>query len=255
MLFGLLLMAAGAAIALWQHEVTTAYAELGQQIVSDSAGGAARSPIGDRSCGVVDWSALAQQNQDIAAWVIVDGTSISLPVVEAKAGDGDYYLTHDFWGRLAFEGTPFLDHRSSANDMHRLVYGHHLTTGGQFSELQKAYGQEVFDQLGPCRWYTPDNAGKTMRPLCALRVDMHCGQIQRFVFPDVDELRHWLTELESLASATSVDAPLLAGEAISAVTLVTCSSDHAWKPWRTLVVFVETPADPSASTGANGGSG
>ena len=255
MLFGLLLIAAGATIALWQYEVNTAYAKLGQQIVSEPAADGTRSSIGDQSCDVVDWSTLAQQNQDIAAWVIVDGTSISLPVVESKAADGDYYLTHDFWGRLAFEGTPFLDHRSLADDMHRLVYGHHLATGGQFSELQKAHEQEMFDQLGPCHWHTPECGRTTMQPLCALRVDMRFEQIQRFAFSDVDELHRWLAELEDLASATSADALLLAGKATSAVTLVTCSSDHAWRPWRTLVVFVETPAEPSTSTVTNGGFG
>lgn len=254
-LLGLLLVTAGTAIALWQHVVNAAYAKLGEQVVIDPASNGINSSTDDQSGGSIDWDYLVKQNQDAAAWVVIDGTSISLPVVEARPDDRDHYLTHDFWNRPALEGTPFLDHRCTASDRHRLVYGHHLTTGGQFSELQKAFEQETFDQLGLCHWYTSTNGEKVMHPLFALCVDMHYGQIQRFDFRETEELHRWLSELEPLASAQSTDASALVHEAISVVTLVTCSSDLAHQPWRTLVVFVEIPVRSPESTNVNGGIG
>ena len=240
MLVGTLLVIAGCTVAFWQRSVNIAYAELGRQVLTDSTDIFEGDSDAEQSCGSLDWDALTRQNQDAVAWVEVDGTDISLPVVEARADDRSYYLTHDIWGRPALEGTPFLDHRCGADGTHRLVYGHHLATGGQFSELQRTYEQEVFGRLGTCHWHTPEKGATAMRPLCALRVDMRYGQIQTFDFPDSEGLHRWLSELEGAASARSVDAALLASKAASALTLVTCSSDLAWQPWRTIVVFVET---------------
>ena len=238
---GALLILSGAAVALWQHAVNASYARLAREVVCDSSVSEGHIPSSGSEGAGIDWDELRLQNARIAAWVDVEGTNISLPVVEAPSEDGEYYLYHDFWNRTALEGTPFLDHRCRADDPHRLVYGHHLASGGQFSELQHAYEQESFDGIGACRWYTPDEGETKLQPLCALRVDMRYETIQRFGPFDQEELHEWLHELVGQASACSSDAPSLASRGISALTLVTCSSDLARQPWRTLVIFVEVP--------------
>jgi len=143
--------------------------------------------------GLVDWSALREANPDLVAWVMVDGTDISLPVLAPADGDMEYYLRHDLWGSWSLEGTPFLDHRSDGQGPHRLVYGHHLYSGGQFSTLQKTYLSEAFDGLGTCHWLTPDGREVLLEPLCALRVDAWFADVQRFDFADREDLRQWLS--------------------------------------------------------------
>ena len=188
-----------------------------------------------------DWRQLLEENDEIGAWVCVEGTDIDLPVMTCTHHDGSYYLCHDLWGNYAFEGVPFLDHRCEPQAMHRLVYGHRLSMGGQFSELQKAYEQEVFSTLGTCHWHLPDGSATALRPAFSLSVDMWFEDIQRFGFVSIDDLRTWLKELSGQATARSEGCESLISQATSALTLVTCSSDYGHREWRTLVVFVEVP--------------
>ena len=240
-LVGVVLILAGAVVALWQRVVSSSYTMLAREVVRDSPADA-RGALASETCdNGIDWDELRSQNGRVAAWVVVEGTDISLPVVEPPSGDGEYYLYHDFWNRAALEGTPFLDHRCRAAGPHRLVYGHRLAAGGQFSELQRAYEQEGFDALGNCHWHTPDGGETELLPLCALRVDMWYEPIQRFGPFDEGRLQEWILELARQASACRSDALSLARRGVSVLTLVTCSSDLARQPWRTLVIFVEAP--------------
>lgn len=193
-----------------------------------------------------NWRQLLETNDDIGAWVRLEGTTIDLPVMLCGEHDGSYYLCHDLWGNYAFEGVPFLDHRCNATGMHRLVYGHRLSMGGQFSELQRAYEQGVFDTLGACHWYLPDGSETTLLPAFSLSVDMWFGDIQQFDFDGHEHLRDWLIDLSRQASASSSECDSLVSEATSVVTLVTCSSDIGHQEWRTLTVFVSPEAEQVA---------
>jgi hypothetical protein len=137
---------------------------------------------------------------------------------------------------------PFLDHRCAADGIHRLVYGHRLFLGGQFSALQRTYQQEVFDGIGVCQWSTPSGGTVRLVPFCASRRNEWYANIQHFDLRE-DGLEPWLMELAADAGASSADAETLAAKARSAVTLVTCSSELSGQPWRTIVVFVEVSED------------
>ena len=192
----------------------------------------------------LDWEALWSLNPAVCGWIQVEGTSIDLPVVRQPEGARDFYLSHDLWGNPSLTGVPFLDHRSAPEGPHWLVFGHHLLEGGQFSELQLAYQQDVFESLGDCLWYLPGRPTLALTPLCAMRVTQDYAPIQRFSYADAPQLDAWLERLAREASATSADAPNLCANARAAVTLVTCSSNLSGQPWRTLVIFV-TPDSTS----------
>ena len=220
----------------------TGYRRLEQQVVSDSTAGEGDSHT---NMPKIDWEILRDINPDIAAWVEVDGTDVSLPVVAPSDDDMVFYLRHNLWRQWSLQGVPFLDHRCEADGPHRIVYGHHLSSGGQFSQLQRAYEQATFDMLGLCRWSTPEEGSATLVPLCALSVDQWHEDIQRFAFADKEELHGWLTDLCNDATARVRDWREVVGKAESVLTLVTCTSDMSDQPWRTLVVFAETSARPS----------
>lgn len=255
---GLLFILAGSHLVMQHRATTEAYATLAEQVVTDRAcpieGGSAStsedkqshdsmdvSPVSDSTPTLVDWDTLHQSNTEVVAWVQVDGTDISLPVMQPADGDMSFYLSHDFWRNPSAEGVPFLDHRSSPDGIHRMVYGHHHTMGGQFSSLQLAYQQEVFNTLGSCLWTTAKCGTTTLVPLCALKVDMWFEDIQRFAFGDDTEVDAWLGDIAEISSARSDSWCELASSARSVTTLVTCSSQVAGKQWRTLVLFVEVP--------------
>lgn len=232
---GLACTIAGIALMCHQRAARVAYEELSDTAREDAQGGNATTP----QTKEIDWDYLRAQNDEVVAWVDVEGIDLSLPVVAPRDGDMAYYLTHDLWRDDSLEGTPFLDHRSSADGVHRLAYGHHLTTGGQFSDLQHAWEQETFDAIGICHWHTPAKGVTCLTPLCAAKVDLWFGDIQRFEFDGASALRNWLESLVGQSTATSPKADELMRDARSAVTLVTCSSDIGGQEWRTITVFVE----------------
>ena len=74
-------------------------------------------------------------NPDVAAFISIPGTGVAYPVVQA--GDNDYYLRRDFYGKSNQYGIPFMDYRV---DIERpsdniVVYGHNMKDGQIFGEL------------------------------------------------------------------------------------------------------------------------
>lgn len=193
--------------------------------------------------GSLDPQALGDLLPTGTAWLEVPGAQIDLPLAQADPADPDFYLTHALDGSASPAGTPYLDARCDVRSRHLLAFGHHLTgVGGMFSDLQPCYRQEDFDRVcGPGLVLTTtggDGRRVPMRALCARREDKGFLPIQRFSWDGQEDFRTWLRDLASTAPARSSDWEARAGAARQAMTLVTCSSNLAGRPWRTLVVFV-----------------
>lgn len=181
------------------------------------------------------------RSMDIAAWLTVDGTDISYPVVQP--GDElprDWYLTHNVWGDWDPLGCPYLDRRSGVDGKHLLVFGHHMQgTDQMFSELSSAYEQDSFDAIRSATWATPQGDVIEFIPLLAMNVDASYADIQRFDFIDSNDLREWLNGLIGSATAISEDAIGFAEHTTRVLTLVTCSEAQAGGRTRTLIVFAQ----------------
>jgi hypothetical protein len=226
---GLALALASLPVVVGQKRAVDVYDELADVATRDE---------GERT---VDWDALLAANSSVVAWCRVEGTTIDHPVCQASDEDPTFWLTHDLWGAESPAGTPYIDHRTRADSLHVLCYGHHLAgTGGMFSDVYRCHEQGKFEGIltGGLLWLTPDGGAVRMEPLCASSQDMGYARIQRFEFADDAELRAWLRDILSDASAAAADAEELLGRATRAVTLVTCCSDIAGQRGRTLVTFV-----------------
>ena len=254
---GAVCMGVGLSSVMREAACARSYGDLAQATRLDFAAGATSAPIASASDahadiaqqGKRDWGALHEVNQNVAAWVSVQGTGIDLPVVATHSEDDqDWYLTHDLWGRTSCSGTPFLDRRcEGAGERHVCAYAHHMTsTSGMFSQLQEAYLQERFDRLGSLKWETPEGFVQA-EPLCALRVDASWQEIQRFDWKEgacgdtnqteTDVFRAWLEGIAAQADALSPQADQMLISATRCITLVTCSSDFAMQRWRTLALW------------------
>lgn len=254
---GVACMGVGLSSVMREAACTRSYGDLAQATRLDFTAGTTPAPIASASDahadaarqGERDWGTLHEVNQNVAAWVSVQGTDIDLPIVATRSEDDqDWYLTHDLWGRTSCSGTPFLDRRcDGANARHVCAYAHHMTsTSGMFSQLQEAYLQERFDRLGSLRWETLEGLVQA-EPLCALRVDASWQEIQRFDWgsagqdtEDQDGLagfRAWLEGIAAQADTLSLQASQMLANAARCITLVTCSSDFAMQRWRTLALW------------------
>ena len=86
-------------------------------------------------------------NRDTVGYVSIDGTNVSMPVVQKLTADGNaYYLTTAFDGTDSKAGTVFLDYRAKLTDSERsdilTIYGHNQRDGTMFGEL-KNYKKNV----------------------------------------------------------------------------------------------------------------
>lgn len=192
----------------------------------------------------IDWTALMARNDDIRAWLRVDGTPIDYPIMQGGTHGraGDWYLTHDIDGDWSLPGSIFVSEDTMMDDRHVLVYGHHMgDTGQMFSTLHGTYRQDAFDDIGDATVLLPDGSVRTYHPLLSMSVDQSYKPIQTYGFQDADSVRRWLRDdilPDATAKADGADALIDGAERV--MTLVTCSSDISGQRERTLVVFVET---------------
>lgn len=195
--------------------------------------------VDGESNGDVGWGRLTSSYPDFVAWLEVEGTPISLPVVQPPPEKPrDWYLTHNAEGAWDALGCPYLDARTDVRGRNLLVFAHHrFGSDLMFSPLVGAQRKEVFDSLGSARLSMPDGSIWSFRPLCALEVDASFQAIQRFSFPGRSEFRSWLSDLAKEASTESEEANALIRSAERVLTLVTCSSPIPGQRWRTIVIF------------------
>lgn len=195
--------------------------------------------VDGESNGGVGWGRLTSSYPDFVAWLEVEGTPISLPVVQPPPEKPrDWYLTHNAEGAWDALGCPYLDARTDVRGRNLLVFAHHrFGSDLMFSPLVGAQRKEVFDSLGSARLSMPDGSIWSFRPLCALEVDASFQAIQRFSFPGRSEFRCWLSDLAKEASTESEEANALIRSAERVLTLVTCSSPIPGQRWRTIVIF------------------
>lgn len=83
---------------------------------------------------------LLEINPDTVGWVHIDGTNVSLPVVQRTSADGnDYYLKIAFDGSSNKAGTVFMDRRNVINAHERsdnlILYGHNQRDKTMFGDL------------------------------------------------------------------------------------------------------------------------
>ena len=87
----------------------------------------------------IGFEALQKQNDDIRAWIEIDGTNINNPVYQTS--NNDYYLDHDMTKQKSRYGALFIDKNAKIekdyNSQNVVIYGHHMKDGTMFASLKK----------------------------------------------------------------------------------------------------------------------
>lgn len=76
-----------------------------------------------------------KQNSETVAWIQVNGTIISYPVVQHK--DNNYYLNYNFYKRKSITGWIFADYRDNFKTFNNntIIYGHNTLSNSMFGQL------------------------------------------------------------------------------------------------------------------------
>ena len=102
------------------------------QAAEEDGGPGLKAPID------VDFDTLRAINDDVIAWIYVEGLEgLSYPVV--RGIDNDFYLHRTYEKNYNFAGTIFIDcdNNDDFNDCNTLVYGHNMKNGSMFGNLKQ----------------------------------------------------------------------------------------------------------------------
>jgi len=104
----------------------------------------------------VDFDALKAINDDVVAWIYLDGTQVNYPVVLGP--DNEYYLNRLYNGKGNGAGSIFMDFRNNGKftDRNSILYGHRMNNGTMFADISKYSNREFFDSHPYVLIVTPD---------------------------------------------------------------------------------------------------
>ena len=101
----------------------------------------------------IDWDYLKSVNEDIIAWIEIEGTNINYPILKDK---DVYYLKHSFDKKYNSNGSIFTTNTLPFEDKETMVYGHNMKNGTMFSDLSKYWNKEFLYSHLKFKIYTPD---------------------------------------------------------------------------------------------------
>lgn len=120
----------------------------------------------------IDFSQLQQDNDEIYAWIKVDGTNVDYPIVQS-ATDDNFYLKHSAidkkWlasGAIYTEGC----NRTDFSDPITVIYGHNGYQDTMFTTLHHFEEKDFFDSHGYFCIYMP-NRKLTYQIVSAFKYD------------------------------------------------------------------------------------
>lgn len=85
-------------------------------------------------------------NNSLVGWVRIPNSAVDVQV--AQAADNEEYLKKDFYGNYSRYGCPFMDYRNDPKylSQNTIIYGHHMSDGLVFAELDKYKKIEGFQE-------------------------------------------------------------------------------------------------------------
>jgi len=162
---------------------------------------------------------LSDVNPDVFAWIKIDGTNISYPVVKGK--NNDYYLDHGADGNYLRSGSIFADYRCSTNmdnNRNTVFYGHNMTNDTMFGDVEKFLDENFFRNT-LIYIYTKDGI-YVYKPFSVFSTRSNF-QYFRVVFVSDEDYLNFVTEMH-LKSRFATDQTF--DEASRIITLSTCTN-------------------------------
>lgn len=162
---------------------------------------------------LIDFDMLREQNPDVCAWLISEGTGIDYPIVQ---GENDkFYRSHLFSGKSNRLGCLYIDSRC-ANDFsgrNTVIYG-----GKQLDSIYKYFEQDYYELLPYMTIITPEGS-RTILLYAGVRTDSIEDAIKT-EFADSKEFNDYISWLGSNSCFSS---NISINESDSIVTI--CASD------------------------------
>ena len=179
----------------------------------------------------IDFKKLKSQNQDIAGWIYIRGTTIDYPIVQGK--DNEEYLHQDFNKKKSSSGTIFLDNncKKDFTSDNNIIYGHHMKNGTMFAQLLKFREKSFLKKHNEIMIFTPD------RTIHLKVISAYAQKAQNKIpvtFANDKQKKAYIKKIESMSEQTIKTSRINDSHIY---TFVTCS--YEWEDNRNYVHAAE----------------
>ncbi len=166
----------------------------------------------------VDFERLREINPEIVGWLVLEGSEINYPVVQAE--DNEKYLDYLFDGTKNKAGCPFLDAENAGDfsDWHSIIYAHNRKDGSMFGGLSKFKEQSYYDEHP--RFLLITETARYVVEIFSGHVARSDSGAWKIVFQDEDEFDAWR---EVIKERSSIETEVVPGQGERILTLSTCS--------------------------------
>ncbi len=163
-------------------------------------------------------TSMKRKNDEIFGIIKVEGTNISYPLV--RHDDNDYYLDHSTDHKFLVLGSIFLDFRNTTylyNNYNSILYGHNMTSGTMFHEIERFEDEEELFNTSKIYVYTMEGI-YIFTPFSFYRTEA-TGDYIRTAFATGDDFAAWANNAAG-RSIYEFDGTITAQHRI--LTLSTC---------------------------------
>lgn len=166
----------------------------------------------------VDVAGLQANYPDMKGWIVLDGTQIDYPIVQAK--DNDYYLYRLYDGTQNANGSIFMDCRNTGIflDDNTVIYGHNMQSGIMFAVLNRYKSQAFFEEHPTMVISTAD--GDYLAELICGTVEDGNRSFMQFQFNDFEDMEEYVNQHRKRSTFQS-EVRLQPGDKL--LTLCTCT--------------------------------
>ena len=143
-------------------EQTEAFAEIAEVVENAPAEEETPedTPVSEGEDILGKYKELYLQNEDMAGWISIDGTTINYPVMQTK-NNPNFYLKHNFEKEYSDYGVPYVQENCALGISDNCVlYGHHMKNGAMFSDLCKYASEDFYREHKTIRFDTLSGFGE-----------------------------------------------------------------------------------------------
>ena len=176
----------------------------------------------------VDFNFLLSQNEDIAGWIVVDGTKVDYPVLY-DATEMRIYLNHNYLRAYSPYGSIFMFSENSRDftDFNTVLYGHNMVDGSMFATLHYFEDQEFFDQHRTIMVYTPDRV-LTYEIFAAYRTD-NLNILVKFPLDTPEDRQAYIDQIYTHEVKAIFDRSIEVTPDDRIITLSTCIANPTYR--------------------------
>lgn len=188
----------------------------------------------------IDFATLQKENEDIYAWIKVDGTPIDYPVVQSSTDDS-FYIHRGIDKEYLYAGAIYTEMQNAKDfsDPNTVLYGHNMKDGSMFASLHNFRDRDFFDKNREILIYTPEHILHYEIFAAYTYDDRHI--LNSFDFSDKKVYQEYLDEIYALRSmdAYILEQPVVTTED-KIITLSTCIGSNSSARYLVQGVLTET---------------